>query len=375
MHELFSEDIKIQIAKQFNKKPKDGINAIIRFCDENGIENVDKQIAEFFIEQKENLDLEAVGDYLSGENILNQKVLKAFTQQFNFQNKTFTEVLREFLFSHKLPGEVQKIDRLVQSFSDIYYGQQQESAHEQIFSDADAVYVLAFQTIMLNTDLHNSAIKDHMSIDSLKQNLRGVNGGENFPDEFLLGLYEEIKENPFEFNFTKISPGIQMNTSLLDYDQTFKSLKTFMNEAGNGQLKNVFPNISNADSLEAQVDKPRSLLANLMGYNGTLNLTDKETGAKCSVQIYEPNIFSKILFNDKPKIIIQPLGDENQDHSLKLAAQVAASFRTPPETFKSTYGYEADSMEKEYRISKSAIISKSHVSNIESGQITSGKTR
>ncbi len=62
MHELFSEDIKIQIAKQFNKKPKDGINAIIRFCDENGIENVDKQIAEFFIEQKENLDLEAVGE-------------------------------------------------------------------------------------------------------------------------------------------------------------------------------------------------------------------------------------------------------------------------------------------------------------------------
>jgi len=69
-----------------------------------------------------------------------------------------------------------------------------------IFQSADAIYVLAFSTIMLNTDLHNPTIKDdrRMSLDEFIRNNRGINDGKNFPVDFMTELYTQIKENEIQ---------------------------------------------------------------------------------------------------------------------------------------------------------------------------------
>ena len=75
---IMNEEIKkyeLEIAKAFNAKPKNGITKIVEICQQQGIEP-EEQIAKFFYAQKNNLDLEAVGDYLSGPEEQNKKVTK-----------------------------------------------------------------------------------------------------------------------------------------------------------------------------------------------------------------------------------------------------------------------------------------------------------
>lgn len=62
---------------------------------------------------------------------------------------------RQFLWSFRLPGEAQKIDRMMESFAQRYC-----QLNPNIFTNSDTCYVLSFAIIMLNTSLHNPSVKD-----------------------------------------------------------------------------------------------------------------------------------------------------------------------------------------------------------------------
>ena len=66
---------------------------------------------------------------------------------------SFDSAMREFLESFRLPGEAQKINRIMESFGSHYHRQ-----CPQLFKNADAVYILAYSVILLNTDQHNSQV-------------------------------------------------------------------------------------------------------------------------------------------------------------------------------------------------------------------------
>ncbi|HAZ7574266.1 T4SS guanine nucleotide exchange effector RalF [Legionella sp. PATHC032] len=339
------EKAQREIIEAFNAKPKNGINKIKEICEQYKI-SPNEEIAEFFHQQRKNLDLEAVGDYLSGPEAENQQVLKAFTSDMDFNGQSFVEGLRTFLKAFKLPGEAQKIDRLVQSFSEAYSKQ-----NPDVVSNADAAYVLAFQTIMLNTDLHNPSIpeKNKMTLDGLKRNLRGTNNGGDFDVQFLEKIYSEIKAKPFELNFVKTSPGYELVSTTLNKDSTFKKLDSFLHST-DVNINNIFPGIG--DHVQATVDQPKSWLSYFTGYKGTITLTDKQTSAQATIQVYTPNIFSKWLFGEQPRVIIQP-GQTKE--SIDLAAKVAAGFSSPVKNIKATYDYELGDLIKAYDDQKKLI--------------------
>lgn len=54
----------------------------------------------------------------------------------------------------RLPGEAQKIDRLMEKFAERYV-----SCNTGAFKSADVCYVLAYSVIMLNTDAHNPQVR------------------------------------------------------------------------------------------------------------------------------------------------------------------------------------------------------------------------
>ena len=66
---------------------------------------------------------------------------------------------RVFLDGFRLPGEAQKIDRLMEKFAERYVRCNTES----VFSKADVAYVLAYSVVMLNTDAHNPQVKTKMT--------------------------------------------------------------------------------------------------------------------------------------------------------------------------------------------------------------------
>lgn len=72
----------------------------------------------------------------------------------DFTGLTFENALRFFLEGFRLPGEAQKIDRIMETFGEKFC-----RCNPRVFASSDVAYVLAYAVIMLNTDAHSSQVK------------------------------------------------------------------------------------------------------------------------------------------------------------------------------------------------------------------------
>ncbi|BAM41682.1 likely GTP/GDP exchange factor for ARF [Theileria orientalis strain Shintoku] len=68
--------------------------------------------------------------------------------------------------------------------------------------DYNAIFVLCYSIIMLNTDLHNNQIKNKMKLEDFIRNNRGTNDGKNFSTEFLKDIYNTIKYHEIKLHST-----------------------------------------------------------------------------------------------------------------------------------------------------------------------------
>ncbi|HJD61407.1 MAG TPA: T4SS guanine nucleotide exchange effector RalF [Rickettsia endosymbiont of Columbicola hoogstraali] len=337
--------IKREVISSFNDKPKDGINKIKEWCASNN-KDFAEETAKFFREEKNNLDLVAVGDYLGTGGEDNKKVLDSFVKQFDFKDKNYLKSLREFLKSFKLPGEAQKIDRLVESFASKYHEQNTTTD----INHADAAFILAYATVGLNTNLHNPSVKDKWTIDQFKDQLKGLNiesklqgikSGKNFSNEFLENIYNGIKAEPFELNFIQTATGYEIAGISSQNDKTFKKLDDFL--TAKIDINKVFSNLEN--NVTAEHKQPKTWLNKFTGYEGSVSV--KAGNTEVEIQVYKPNILSKWFLGEKSKLVIQPKGGSEQ--SLKLAAQIAASFDTKVTSIKATYDYLKQDLENYYK--------------------------
>lgn len=106
-----------------------------------------------FMRATPQLSKSALGEYLSERHDFESAVLKSYVGSFEFVGQEIDMALRMFLQAFRLPGEAQKIDRLMEAFAGALF-----AANPEPFANADAAYVLAFAIIMLNTDLHSPNI-------------------------------------------------------------------------------------------------------------------------------------------------------------------------------------------------------------------------
>ncbi|XP_052337632.1 brefeldin A-inhibited guanine nucleotide-exchange protein 2-like isoform X3 [Oncorhynchus keta] len=169
----------------FNKKPKRGVQYL---QDQGMLGTTAEEIAQF-LHQEERLDTTQVGEYL-GENIrFNKEVMYNYVDQLDFCGRDFVSALRAFLEGFRLPGEAQKIDRLMEKFAARYLECNQGQGE---FASADTAYVLAFSIIMLTTDLHSPQVKNKMTKEQYIRMNRGINDSKDLPEEYLSSIYHEI---------------------------------------------------------------------------------------------------------------------------------------------------------------------------------------
>lgn len=179
--------------KRFNIKPKMGFEYLVeeKIIPSSGEE---KYVASArFLHEADGLNLTKVGDYLGEHGEESLKTLDAFISLFDFTGQDFSEALRSFLSKFRLPGEAQKIDRMMERFAARYVNTNPEK-----FPSEDSAYLLAFSLIMLNTDAHNPQVKKKMTKEDFRKNCRGINDGQDFLPEFLEGLYDNIVTNPIK---------------------------------------------------------------------------------------------------------------------------------------------------------------------------------
>lgn len=175
--------------KKFNMDPKKGIEYLI---EHESLNNTAEDVAQFLF-KGEGLNKTAIGDYLGERNDFNMDVLKAFVNLHEFSDTILVQALRQFLWSFRLPGEAQKIDRMMECFAQRYC-----ELNPGVFTSTDTCYVLSFSIIMLNTSLHNPSVKDKPTVDRFIAMNRGINDGGDLPEELLVSLYESIKKEPFK---------------------------------------------------------------------------------------------------------------------------------------------------------------------------------
>ena len=179
--------IIIKGATKFNESPKGGIAYLAAqgiISDPN-----DPHAVTNFLKGTTHIDKKVLGDFISRRS--NDAILDAFMNLFDFSGLRLDEALRQLLNTFRLPGESQLIERIVTAFAERYFA----AAEPKEIADKDAVFVLTYAIIMLNTDLYNPNVKNtnRMTINDFSRNLRDVNGGGNFSPEYLQEIYDAIK--------------------------------------------------------------------------------------------------------------------------------------------------------------------------------------
>ncbi|KAJ6658967.1 hypothetical protein lerEdw1_019604 [Lerista edwardsae] len=174
--------------KKFNMDPLKGI----KYLTEHLVLSLDVQEIARFLHKGEGLNKTAIGDYLGQRDPLNLQVLQAFVQCHQFANLNLVQALRQFLWSFRLPGEAQKIDRMMEAFANWYC-----QCNPGVFQSTDTCYILSFSVIMLNTSLHNPNVKDKPPFERFVSMNRGINDGGDLPEGLLRGLFDSIEKEPF----------------------------------------------------------------------------------------------------------------------------------------------------------------------------------
>ncbi|KAK9055170.1 hypothetical protein SSX86_026254 [Deinandra increscens subsp. villosa] len=175
-------------ADHFNRDPKKGLEFL------QGTHllpvKLDPQSVACFFRYTAGLDKNLVGDFLGNHDEFCVLVLHEFAGTFDFQDMNLDTALRLFLETFRLPGESQKIQRVLEAFSERYYEQS-----PQILANKDAALLLSYSLIMLNTDQHNVQVKKKMTEEDFIKNNRHINGGNDLPRDFLCELYDSICKN------------------------------------------------------------------------------------------------------------------------------------------------------------------------------------
>ncbi|EPY89051.1 cytohesin-3 [Camelus ferus] len=165
--------------KKFNMDPKKGIQFLI----ENDLLQSSPEDVAQFLYKGEGLNKTVIGDYLGERDEFNIKVLQAFVELHEFADLNLVQALRQFLWSFRLPGEAQKIDRMMEAFASRYC-----LCNPGVFQSTDTCYVLSFAIIMLNTSLHNHNVRDKPTAERFITMNRGINEGGDLPEELLRHL-------------------------------------------------------------------------------------------------------------------------------------------------------------------------------------------
>ncbi|QLG71334.1 hypothetical protein HG535_0B03740 [Zygotorulaspora mrakii] len=188
----------IRCSKAFNEKPKKGIPLLV----EKGFikSDNDPNVARFLFENNSRMNKKTIGLLLCDPK--KTSLLKCFIDLFDFKGLRVDEAIRILLTKFRLPGESQQIERIIEAFSSRYAECQSvegltasaDSDYEHVQPDSDSVFVLSYSIIMLNTDLHNPHIKEHMSFDDYSSNLRGCYNQKDFPFWYLDRIYCSIRD-------------------------------------------------------------------------------------------------------------------------------------------------------------------------------------
>uniref|UniRef100_M8AWF1 Brefeldin A-inhibited guanine nucleotide-exchange protein 2 n=1 Tax=Aegilops tauschii TaxID=37682 RepID=M8AWF1_AEGTA len=199
---------------EFNRKPAKGVEYLLS---NKLIENKASSVAQF-LKSNASLDKVMIGEYLGQHEEFPLDVMHAYVDSMKFSGLKFDAAIREFLKGFRLPGEAQKIDRIMEKFAERYCAD-----NPGLFKNADTAYILAYAVIMLNTDAHNPMVWPKMSKSDFVRLNTASDEEECAPKELLEELYDSIineeikmKDDLHAAKTSKVRPEIEEKGRLVN---------------------------------------------------------------------------------------------------------------------------------------------------------------
>ncbi|XP_054023598.1 IQ motif and SEC7 domain-containing protein 3 isoform X1 [Dryobates pubescens] len=181
----------------FNINPDKGIQFLIS---RGFIPDTPIGVAHFLLQRK-GLSRQMIGEFLgNSKKQFNRDVLDCVVDEMDFSGMELDEALRKFQAHIRVQGEAQKVERLIEAFSQRYCMCNPDVVQQ--FHNPDTIFILAFAIILLNTDMYSPNIKPDrkMMLEDFIRNLRGVDDGADIPRELVVGIYERIQQKELKSN-------------------------------------------------------------------------------------------------------------------------------------------------------------------------------
>ncbi|XP_037551719.1 IQ motif and SEC7 domain-containing protein 3 isoform X2 [Nematolebias whitei] len=174
----------------FNLNPDKGLQFLIS---RGFIPDTPIGVAHFLLQRK-GLSRQMIGEFLgNSKKPFNRDVLDCVVDEMDFSGMELDEALRKFQAHIRVQGEAQKVERLIEAFSQRYCMCNPDVVQQ--FHNPDTIFILAFAIILLNTDMYSPNIKPDrkMLLEDFIRNLRGVDDGADIPRDMVVGIYERIQ--------------------------------------------------------------------------------------------------------------------------------------------------------------------------------------
>ena len=175
--------------KLLNMSCKKGVEFLVK---EELVENNADSVAAFLYKhsvEKGEVSRETLGELFGREEEFYHHLFLSFISHLNFDSLDADVALRRMLFTFKLPGEAQKIDRIMRGWAQVYF----KSNSSGLFHSSLTLHVLSFALLMLNTDAHTAEVNNKMTCQQFINNLNGSIPSDNpLPQDYLEDMYHRI---------------------------------------------------------------------------------------------------------------------------------------------------------------------------------------
>ncbi|KAL2093532.1 hypothetical protein ACEWY4_010844 [Coilia grayii] len=196
----------------FNLNPDKGIEFLIS---RGFIPDTPIGVAHFLLQRK-GLSRQMIGEFLgNAKKQFNRDVLDCVVDEMDFSGLELDEALRKFQAHIRVQGEAQKVERLIEAFSQRYCMCNPDVVQQ--FHNPDTIFILAFAVVLLNTDMYSPNIKPErkMLLEDFIRNLRGVDDGADIPREMVAGIYERIQQRELRSNEDHVTYVSRVEQSIL----------------------------------------------------------------------------------------------------------------------------------------------------------------
>lgn len=186
------------------------------------------EIVSSFIWNVPMLSSASVVDFITTPDVFSLQVCANLMRRLDLRGLHLLEALETLLSTFLLPKEGQRVERLLEYFSNAFFEANQGADIDHCifpFTDRDACFLVVVATVMLNTNLHNPKASTKMTSEAFCGQLKGCNGdGTDFPPQYAKAIFSRIEAHPLASAASGESAAATPELSSLSIDSLFMSL-------------------------------------------------------------------------------------------------------------------------------------------------------